>query len=194
VNVVTNISLSRGDGTPHSCQPNGLGAGASRCGSRLARIGSHSWDSGRLIAVAALLVPMVTLTLSVIDGLVDTVECCCCPGWPPWHCPLLLVVCIVPMATMALSVMAVDGHNGTVNSLFASESKIHSCGAGIDRPCSCCLLIIQSFSRHVLPLTSLLVSSVLLLLIVQSACRRLLLSIVVVETHSCCMYCCSYCQ
>jgi hypothetical protein len=56
-------------------------------------------------------------------------------GWPRWHCPYLvrflcgfslrwtsslisssLLVCIVPMATMALSVMVVDGRNGTVNS------------------------------------------------------------------------------
>jgi hypothetical protein len=69
VNVVTDNSLSRGDGTPHSCQPNQLGAEASRCGSRLAQIGSHSWASGRLI-------PMVTLTLSVVDGHVDTVDSC----------------------------------------------------------------------------------------------------------------------
>jgi hypothetical protein len=35
----------------HSCQPYwiGLGAEASHCGSRLARILSHSWDSGRLL-------------------------------------------------------------------------------------------------------------------------------------------------
>jgi hypothetical protein len=79
VNVVTNNSLLRGDGTPHSCQPNELGAEASRCGSLLARIGSHSWDSGRLTAAVAALThtgKANNWSLSVgTDGHIDTVGC-----------------------------------------------------------------------------------------------------------------------
>jgi hypothetical protein len=79
VNVVTNDSLSRGE--------------ASHCGSRLAWIGSHSWDSGRLIVAAAALTQTVGK---------------------------LTVGSLVPMVTMTLSVQK-------------------SCGAGIDRSCSCLL-------------------------------------------------------
>jgi hypothetical protein len=95
VNVVTNNSLSRGDGTPHSCQPNEWGAEVARCGSRLARCSSGELSptpgipvgcSAAAVALtqtvgkltAGLLVPMVTMTLSVraVDGHIDTVDCC----------------------------------------------------------------------------------------------------------------------
>jgi hypothetical protein len=63
-------------GLPTPANRNGLGAEASHCGSRLARIGSHSWDSGRLIAAAAALTHTgkTNSRLLSVDGHIDTVD------------------------------------------------------------------------------------------------------------------------
>jgi hypothetical protein len=60
-------------------------------------------------------VPMVTLTLSVVDGLVDTVDYCCCSCCPPqWTSNLISS----SLGTFWFVVM--DGHNGTVRISSAS--------------------------------------------------------------------------
>jgi hypothetical protein len=101
------------------------------------------------------IVPMATTALSVmlVDGHSDTVDssCCCCCGWPPWHCPLPVhcqctdghidtVGCLLMpwtsnliswLAQFPLSMVTLTL---SINSSYASISKIHFCGpAGIDR-------------------------------------------------------------
>jgi hypothetical protein len=54
------------------------------------------------------------------DGFASTVSSCCLSmvTLTLSTVVVVLVACIIPMATMALSVMVVDGHNGTVDSCF----------------------------------------------------------------------------
>jgi hypothetical protein len=87
-------------------------------------------------------VPMVTLTLSVVDGLVDTVDYCCCSRCPlRWTSNLIssslgtfrFVVCsyrwssdtvgcraMVTMTRSTFLVVVMDGHNGTIRISSAS--------------------------------------------------------------------------